>query len=159
MRVPLTVTMTILHFYFLFAVVDTLLHDHFRCCGHHFTWPKKKKGYIGSCWWALLDKACCSLIKNSALERQHLNTQKLRAQKTMRISQQSGWFQRINNWNPLRVQVFLEIPIFLCHKRERRFEESTTTVMRPTPDLKRKITGIRLQLHSTIQNYVYILLS
>lgn len=73
-------------------MVDTMLHDHFICCGHHFTWPKHKKGYIDSCWWALLDKACCSLIKNSALEYQHLNTQKLRAHKTTRISQQFGLF-------------------------------------------------------------------
>lgn len=34
---------TILHFYFLFAVEDTMLHDHFICCGHHVTWPKHKK--------------------------------------------------------------------------------------------------------------------
>lgn len=63
---------------------------------------KTQKGYIGSCWWALLDKACCCLIKNSALEFQHLNTHILRPQITMSTSQQFGWFQRINRSQKLQ---------------------------------------------------------
>lgn len=101
---------------------------------------------------------CCSLIKNSALECQNVKTQKPRAQISMRASQWSVRSHGINKqYNKqsqyvlLRVQVLLEIPIFLCHRRERRFEESTTAVMRPTPNLKRKITDIQLQLQSAIQ--------